>query len=355
MKTISTYHTMIKSADRDIIIGRALSRALTRTAPVEPCTTTEQMAAFLDETGMQEEQDRFLAHLATCDRCREIYILAHDLSKPEVVRHDQRRWFMAGGALAAVALVILAVKLTIQQPVTSGQQVAQAPAPIPHVALSPPAQVKPQAAQPFHGSPSQPPRPAPFTYGIAARQLAHTATPDDLAAAIGTPASGSYGFAGSGSRQGTVFKAGKELFELELWLAAGDKERAGLAGERLAPLLRSIGEGTTLAPLNDLLRNLEADSAPVHYENIASQLESLLKTGDHGIVRLGGWAAAAKLANEVGKDPYFAGNPPQSFLKELGGNISPAAQAVLKKLEKKQIGKNPEQMRRLLDELANSM
>jgi hypothetical protein len=260
---------------------------------------------------------------------------------------------MAGGALAAAALVILAVKLTIQQPVSPGQQVAQAQAPLPRVALASPAQIKPQVA-PTHISPS-PPHTASFSYGIAARQLAHAATTDDLAAAIGAPASGSYGFAGSGSRQGAAFKAGKELFELELWLAAGDKERAGLAGERLSPLLRSIGEVTALVPLDDLLRNLESDSAPVHYENIANQLETLLKTDDRGIVRLGGWAAAAKLANGVGMDPYFVDNPPQRFLKELGGNIPPAAQAVLKKLDKKQTGNNPEQMGRLLEELSNTM
>jgi hypothetical protein len=110
-----------------------------------------------------------------------------------------------------------------------------------------------------------------------------------------------------------------------------------------------------LAPLEDLLRNLETDSGPAKYENIANQLETLLKTGDQGIVRLGGWSAAARLANGVGKDPYFAGNPPQRFLLELGGNIPPAAQAVLKKLDKKQTGNNPEQMGRLLDELANAM
>jgi len=354
MKTIPANHTIIESTDRDIIIGRALSSALTGTAPVEQCPTTEQMAAFLDGTGIQEERDRFLAHLAACGRCREIYMLAHDLSKPEFVQHGHRRWFMAGGALAAAALVILAVKLTIQQPVTSGQQVAQAPASLPRVALAPPAQIKRQVAA-THDTPTQSPRPVPFTYGVAARQLAHAASTDDLAAAIGAPASGSYGFAGSGNHQGTAFRAGKELFELELWLAAGDKERAGLAGERLAPLLSSIGEGTVMAPLDNLLRNLETDSALVQFENISNQLEALLKTSDQGIVRLGGWAAAARLANGVGKDPYFAGNPPQRFLKELGGNVPPAAQAVLKKLDKKQTGNNPERMGRLLDELANTM
>ena len=221
MKTISTNHTIIESTGRDIIIGRALSSVLTGTPPVEQCPTTEQMAAFLDGTGMQEERDRFLGHLATCGLCREIYFLAHDLSKKEPVRQGRRGWHMAGGALAAAALVILAVKLTIQQPVSPGQQVAQAPLRCRGWLWR--RRANQTASRPHKRFAITITTAGPFMYGIAARHLAHAATTDDLAAAIGAPASGSYGFAGSGSRQGTAFKAGKELFELELWLAAGDK------------------------------------------------------------------------------------------------------------------------------------
>ena len=355
MKTTPTNNTVMESTGRDKIIGSALSNGLAGIAPIEQCPTAEQMAAYLDGTGMQEELDRFMRHLASCGRCREIYILAHDLNKTEPVRQGGRGWRITGGTLAAAALVILAVKLSIQQPVSPRQQVAQAPAPLPRVALAPPAQIKPQVA-PAYDPPSQPTHATSFTYGIAAHKLAHSATADDLAAAIGVPASGSYGFAGSGSRQGTAFKAGKELFELELWLAAGDRERAGLAGERLAPLLKSIGEGASFAQLDDLLRNLETGAAPAKFEGIAHQLETLVKPGDRVVLRLGGWAAAARVANGTGKDPYFAGNPPQRFLKELGGNIPPSAQAALKKLVRNKTGNNDtEQMGRLLDELANAM
>lgn len=338
------------TAENDTIIGRALSRSLCIMTPNEQCPTAERMAAFVDGGGANEERDNILRHLAVCDRCREVYILTHDLSKPEPVRHGRRGWYVAGGALASAALVVLVVKLTIQQPAPSGQQLAQAPA-APQVALVPPAVPIPPTKS-IHGTQ---PQPATFAVGIAARQLAQSASADTLASAIGSPKSGFYGFAGSGSRQGTAFRAGEELFELELWLAAGDRERAGLAGERLVPLLRSLEGDAATAPLNDLLRQLETDGTHGKLEDIASQLETLLTTTDKNIVRLGGWVASAKVASGVGKDPYFAGNPPQRFLEELGKNLSPAARIVLKKLDKKKMGNDTTKLQRLLDELANDI
>jgi len=350
MKTMRSNQIYDKAADSDTIIGRALSRSLGKPTPDEQCPTAERMATLVDGGCADEERDNILSHLAVCDRCREVYILAHDLSKPETVRQGRRGWYMAGGALASAALVVLVVKLTIQQPTPSGPQLAQAPS-APQAALAPPAVPMPPAKS-THGTQ---PQPATFAVGIAARQLAQVTSADTLASAIGSPRSGSYGFAGSGSRQGTAFRAGEELFELELWLAAGDRERAGLAGERLVPLLRSLGGDVATAPLDDLLRQLENNEPLDRMEDITSQLETLLKTTDKGIVRLGSWASAAKVATCVGNDPYFAGNPPQRYLEEQGSTLSPAALGVLRNLEKKKMGNNPAELRRLLNELANAI
>jgi hypothetical protein len=201
---------------------------------------------------------------------------------------------------------------------------------------------------------AQPQKP-PFAIGMAARQLAQAASVDTLAAVVGAPKSSSYGFVGSSSRQGTAFRAGKQLFELELWLAAGDRERAGLAGERLVPLLRSLGGNAVTAPLDDLLRQLDNNAPLDRKGDVVSQLEALLKSADKGMVRLGGWAAAARVAAGVGNDPYFAGNPPRHLLDELDGNLSPATREALKTLDKTKTGSNPEQVRRLLDELDNAI
>jgi hypothetical protein len=251
---------------------------------------------------------------------------------------------MGGGALAAVALVVLAVKLTIREPAVPEQKVAKAP-------------VRQQVAQALKATPNQPattaqqeqPKDIAFSATMAARQLAKAASADSFAALIGAPASGSYGFAGSGSRQATAFRAGKELFEMELWLASGDKERAGLAAERLIPLLRAVeGDAATTARLDDLLRQLEMGQL----DDVSRQLEALLKTPQNGIIRLGSWVAAARVATDTGTDPYFAGNPPQDLLKELGTNLSPAARETLRKLNKNKVGNDPAEIRRLLDSLA---
>lgn len=353
MKTLHISKFNNETAATDTIIGRALSRSLSKSPPDLQCPTAERMAAFVDGGVAEEERDNILKHLAACDRCREVCILAHNLIHPVPVRQGRRRWYIAGTALAAAASMILAVKLTVQQPALSGQKVVQVPA-IQREVASVPLEVathiapKPSAVQPAL------PQIPPFAVGEAARELARVATADTLAIAIGAPRSRSYGFAGNSSRQGTAFMAGKELFELELWLAAEDRERARLAGERLLPLLRSLGGDAATVPLDDLFPQLENNEPVARKEDIASKLETLLKMTDVGFIRLGGWAASAWVASRVGKDAYFAGNAPQRFLKDLGTDLSPEAQTVLKRLGENKKG-NSSELQRLLGELSTSI
>lgn len=194
---------------------------------------------------------------------------------------------------------------------------------------------------------------ATFNVATAARMLAKSITSDNLASVAGAP-SKTYGFAGS-SRQANVFKAGQELFELELWLAAGDKERAELTTVRLTPLIKSIGGDAATAPLNELLRQLETNTPVKRRDDISAQLEARLAVADRGIARLGSWAAAARVATGMGKDPYFGGNPPGALLTELGKAVPPETRKSLEKLAKQKPASDTALLRQLLDELANTL
>jgi hypothetical protein len=340
MKTTTQSHSNIEAADRDNIIGRAISTEMASIFSVEPCPTAELLAVLVDGCASEEERDRLFGHLALCERCRQIYLLAHELRAEEPAQKNQRGWYIAGGSLAAVALLVLAVKLAMP-PAVPPQQIAQAPVqqqttiqatvakPSQTVTVAQQAQIKDVL----------------FSVTRAARQLAKAASADSLAVALDVPASGSYGFAGGGSQKATAFKAGTEVFELELWLAAGDKERAGLAGVRLSPLLKASGSD------EDLLRKLEEE----RFDEVSRQLEAIVKTSQGAMIRLGSWAAAARVATHTGTDPYFAGNPPQQFLKELGTELTPVARETLRKLNKNKVGNDPAEIRRLLAELSNSI
>lgn len=348
MKAKLDSHTKTEAANRDTIIGSAISNAMASASPADQCPTAEQLAVLVDANAAEEERDNLLGHMAVCNRCRDIYLLAHDLSSEEPAQQNHRGWYMAGGTLAAVAMVVLAVKFTIQEPIVTTQQASNVSAQQTQLAQTPKVITSPPAATAQMDQPQE----TAFTSTIAARQLAKSTSADNLAAAIGAPISGSYGFAGSDSWEATVFRAGKELFELELWLAAGDKERTGLAGERLIPLLRAVrSDVSTTAPLDDLLRLLETGQL----DDVSRQLEALLKAPHRGIIRLGSWVAAAKVAIETGKDPYFNGNPPQHFLKELGTNLTPTARDILGKLDKNKVGNDQAEIRRLLDKLATAI
>jgi anti-sigma factor RsiW len=347
MKTKRAPDTKLDAADRDTLIGSAISNAIACSSPVDLCPTTEQLAALVDGNFSGDERDSLLGHMAACERCREIYILSHALSSEEPVQRNNRGWYMAGGTFAAVALVVLAVKLTMQEPAAPVQLAA--PAPVQHQSVSNSmTSPNPQVAI----SPQVQPKEIPFSAAAVARQLAKAASADSLAAFIGASASGSYGFSGSGSQQTTAFQTGKELFELELWLAAGDTERADLARERVLPLLKSVGvDGGATAPLDDLIRQLESG----RFDDVIRQLEVLLKPPQREIIRLGSWTAAARVALDTGSDPYFGGNPPKRFLKELGGTLSPAARDILGKLDKDKAGRDLVVIRRLLVDLANAI
>ncbi|MFZ4858120.1 MAG: hypothetical protein ACOYL3_17155 [Desulfuromonadaceae bacterium] len=294
----------------------------------------------MDGTATEAARETLMGHLAVCDRCREVYLLTHDLNVEEIVQQNYRGWYLTGGSFAAVALIVLAVKLTVQNPVMPSQQMAQAPVQQQSVNISPVTPIPPIA------SVQTPTKDIAFSPATAAVQLAKATSADNLAAAIGSPVSAAYGFAGSGGQQATAFRAGKELFEVELWLAAGDKERAGLAAERLLPLLRDVNAIDTTP--GDLFRLIESGRV----DDVARQLEASFKSSHGEIIRLGSWMAAARLATETGSDPYFAGNPPQQFLKELGTTLSPSARETLAKLDKSRVGNNTVEIRRLLDTFA---
>ena len=345
MKTKPDLRIKAAATDRDSIIGGAVSNALANTAGTSPCPSAEQLAVLVDGNASEGDRDDLLGHLAVCERCRDVYLLTHELNAEEPARQSYRGWYMAGGTIAAVALVVLAVKLTVQEPVISGQQTAKATVEQTQVAQNP----GNMSGSPVPTAQQEQPRDNVFSPIVAARQLAKGTSGDRLVAIIGVSKSASYGFAGSAEKESTAFRAGKELFEMELWLAAGDNERAGLAGERLIPLLRSVGgDAAATAPLNDLLRQLEMGQI----DDVSRQLEALVIMPHKGIIRLGCWVAAARVAMESGKDPYFSGNPPQYFLKELDTNLSPAVRDSLGKLDKKKVGNNSAEIRLLLDKLA---
>ena len=136
----TTLNSNIKSAatDRDTIIGRALSKAIANSQPIDACPSSEQLAVLVDGTATEVERETLLGHLSQCDRCREVYLLTHDLNVEEPVQQNYRGWYLAGGTFAAVALVALALNLTfMQEPPVKPRTAHIEMAPSPQVALLP--------------------------------------------------------------------------------------------------------------------------------------------------------------------------------------------------------------------------
>ncbi|MFA7059580.1 MAG: zf-HC2 domain-containing protein [Pedobacter sp.] len=351
MKTNPTNNDAAACTDRDTALGKSLSGALAKLTHSEPCPPIEELAAMKDGTLAGAERDRLLRHMSVCDRCREIFVMVHSLSQEDPVRKSRAEWYVAGCALAIAVTVALVIKITMPTPSGKSQQVASAP--ILQTAQAP-VTTKAGVAKAEESTLQRAIVPvATFNTAQAARMLAKSATPDNLGSAVGA-SSKIFGFAGA-SRKSTVFKAGQELLELELWLAAGDKERAELATVRLTPLIKSISGDAALLLLSELLRQLETNSLPKGLDDISVQLEAKLAAADRGILRLGSWAAAARVATGMGKDPYFGGNPPGVLLAELDNSVPTKTRKTLEKLATQKSVSDLFLFKHLLDELASNL
>ena len=98
------------SSARDAALGRALVRSIP--AGGGDCPLPEEMALLIDGVLTGERRDQLLGHLASCARCREIFLTARELAAQEVPGRS-RRWVLGLGCLAAsAALCLFAVRLT---------------------------------------------------------------------------------------------------------------------------------------------------------------------------------------------------------------------------------------------------
>jgi len=184
MKTTITNQTKSGAADRDSIIGTAVSSAMADAPPLGPCPAAERLAVLADGNAEGGERDSLFGHMAVCGRCRDIYLLAHELNTEEPVQRGSRGWYMTGGALAVAALVALAVKLTLSPEPEKVRTALTEPAPAARIARIPDT---PPAAETYAA------KPVAEVAQKSAATILTPVTPEEAA----LPGSRSYGFAGN--------------------------------------------------------------------------------------------------------------------------------------------------------------
>jgi hypothetical protein len=108
---------------RDAALGRALVQSIP--AGGGDCPLPEEMALLIDGALTGERRDLLLGHLASCTRCREIFLTARELAQEEVPRRSRRLGWGLSGLAASAALCLIAVRLTPGIPAPAHTELAQ--------------------------------------------------------------------------------------------------------------------------------------------------------------------------------------------------------------------------------------
>jgi hypothetical protein len=293
--------------------GDTISEPMAATHDHDGCPDPEEIAAFLDGTLSRIRRARLIEHLASCERCYEVFAGAADFmgesaEEPALLpaeprrpfepatgggepgRRDRRaaparfhRWRWAAAAALAAVLAVAAGTLLVgwrDRQLLSTERYAR------HVAVSALAT-------------------APFAWGRTLR-----------------------GGAGEGEEvplDQTSFKLGVRLLDLRAALAAGNRESAEVALQRLGPVLKDV---VLLPPeipkaYQEMADQLRAGAVPGSLLSAAStwekQLFQVFKDDPNTplYVAVGSWTEACRLAGEARQPGLFRDSATRRLLGKV--------------------------------------
>ncbi len=313
--------------ERDLVLGRAMARALGDRAGATSCPSSEAMAALVDGAMSADERDSLLGHLAECGRCRDIYVTARELVQ-NTATVSNRKWYAASSVLAVAAVLVVALTITLRQSPQEKVQVAQRAE-----SLSPAAvqseKGNSHGVEKESGPVTRKEEPLPTAERLA-RQLARSGDPRQLALLTGGR-DRTYGFAEKGDDTAISFRIGVSAMDLEIALLADDSDRAQAEANRLGSLLQALSGDDNVADLERLVEKLEQGGKPSGYAGGSGIVERALSRDKMVYARLGAWAEGARMAARAGNGKFFAGGVPTYFRKGLAGAGAPrgAAHALL--------------------------
>jgi|GEM_PF-4229049 len=133
-------------------VAAALRRELRHVKPLGGCPGLEEVAALADGLTAGARREELLLHLSSCADCRTLFLDAAALSRPESAGGRRDR-FLFPSALAAAALLVLALSMSLKERLSPPVQLARLSPVAPALA---PAPRPPGPSRPGRGRP--PPR-----------------------------------------------------------------------------------------------------------------------------------------------------------------------------------------------------
>lgn len=95
--------------DRDFELGTSLSSRIA--AAKGECPQPEDIALLVDGELDEADRDKLLGHLASCEKCREVFLAARQIRREEVAKTSRRGWYVISSLAAAAVLVLCVIKI----------------------------------------------------------------------------------------------------------------------------------------------------------------------------------------------------------------------------------------------------
>lgn len=95
--------------DRDTELGRALARKLSSSKGA--CPAPENIALLVDGDMDEADRDILLGHLASCDKCRDIFLAARKLTREKSAGSSRRGWYVISSFATAAVVAFCMIKI----------------------------------------------------------------------------------------------------------------------------------------------------------------------------------------------------------------------------------------------------
>jgi hypothetical protein len=268
------------SSCEDEMLGRYISMEFNKVEADASCPTEEDLAAYIDNTIDRVERDRIAGHLCSCKDCYEVFSMAADLlgEVPEEPWFSVKSIFFryvpySFAAAAAVFLIMIYVFKDISVDKLSFVE--------DRVAV-----------------------------------LAENADKDSMSFLFKQETAGLYGFADMSSVEGSNFRAGVCLADLELALLLDDKESSLMLLSELVVLLKAAkGTNDTITLYKNMKREIDEGASLKQFagrtEKSAPGVELFL------YVRFGQWCEGGRIAAIERMSKFYSAGDVEAFIKEF--------------------------------------
>jgi len=122
MHNSNSIHTT-RASDRDNRLGSALVDGISGKT-IDKCPDLEQIAAMADGNLTELERDHLFGHMASCDRCRQVFLSIKSLEATTETTGSRTRWYLISSIAVAAAISVLILKVSFNSYPTSSPQVA---------------------------------------------------------------------------------------------------------------------------------------------------------------------------------------------------------------------------------------